>query len=134
MYESIVTLYSEKLRQILSQPVYRFAIVTSKRVPKESGVYLIHDDSLKRIIYAGRSRNLRTRLLQQHRKGNTRGSQFRKALGQKHNFTREAEISGYIRDTCSFQFLPVKSFEEMVRLEHFTTAILAPVLNTELKQ
>jgi len=134
LFEEIITAYSEKLRQILNQPVYRFATVTSRRVPRESGVYLIHDDSSKQIIYAGRSKNLRTRLLQQHRKGNVRGSQFRKALGQKHNLGSEPEISGYIRDNCSFQFLPVYSFEEMVRLEHFVTAILAPVLNTELKQ
>jgi len=134
LFESTVNLYSEKLDQILNQPVYRFATVTSRRVPKESGVYLIHDDSLKQVIYAGRSRNLRTRLLQQHRKGNVRGSQFRKALGQKHNLTSETEISAYIRDNCSFQFLPVDTFEEMVRLEHFVTAITAPILNIELKQ
>ena len=134
MIESTIELYSKRLAQILNQPVYRFATVTLRRVPKESGVYLIHDDSLKQIIYAGRSKNLRTRLLQQHRKGNVRGSQFRKALGQKHEFGSEPEISAYIRDNCSFQFLPVDKFDEMVRLEHFVTAILAPVLNTELKQ
>ena len=134
MFEYVITLYSKKLEQILNQPVFRFATVTSRRVPKESGVYLINNDSSKQIIYAGRSKNLRTRLLQQHRKGNVRGSQFRKALGQKHNLHSETEISVYIRDNCSFQFLPVESFEEMVRLEHFVTAILAPVLNTELKQ
>jgi excinuclease UvrABC nuclease subunit len=134
LFESIITSYSEKLEKILKEPVYRFATVTSRRVPKEPGVYLIHDDSLKQIIYAGRSRNLRTRLLQQHKKGNVRGSQFRKALGQKHYLSSEAEISAYIKNNCSFQFLPVDAFEEMVRLEHFVTAILAPTLNTELKQ
>ena len=134
MFEDIITSYSKKLRQILNQPIYKFATVTSRRVPKESGVYLINNDSSKQIIYAGRSKNLRTRLLQQHRKGNVRGSQFRKALGQKHNLSSETDISAYIRDNCSFQFLPAESFEEMVRLEHFVTAILAPVLNTELKQ
>jgi hypothetical protein len=132
--EDTTALYSEKLKQILSQPVYRFATVTSKRVPTEPGVYIIHDDSAKQIIYAGRSRNLRIRLLQQHKQGNIRGSQFRKALGQKHSLDSEAEISEYIIDNCSFQFFSVESFEEMVRLEHFITAILAPVLNTELKQ
>jgi hypothetical protein len=85
-------------------------------------------------LLASARKNLRIRLLQQHRKGNVRGSQFRKALGQKHNLSGETEISSYIRDNCSFQFLSVETFEEMVRLEHFVTAILAPVLNTELKQ
>lgn len=134
MIEGIIASYSEKLKQILNQPVYRFATVTSRRVPKESGVYLIHDDSLKQIIYAGRRRNLRIRLLQQHRQGNVRGSQFRKALGQKNSLSSEAEISTYIRNCCSFQFLPVDEIEETVRFEHFVTAILASILNTELKQ
>lgn len=134
MLENTITLYSEKLGQILNQPVFRFATITSLRVPTEPGVYIIHDDSVKQIIYAGRSRDLRIRLLQQHKQGNIRGSQFRKALGQKYNLGGEVEISDYIRDNCSFQFLAVDSFEEMVRLEHFVTAILAPTLNTELKQ
>lgn len=134
MFESTITSHSEKLKQILNQPVYKFVTVTSRRVPKESEIYLIHDDSLKQIIYAGRSRNLRTRLLQQHRKGNVKGSQFRKALGQKHNLSSETKISTYIIDNCSFQFLPVNSFEEMVRLEHFVTAIIAPILNIDVKQ
>jgi hypothetical protein len=86
------------------------------------------------MIYAGRSRNLRIRLLNQHKSGNIRGSQFRKALGQKHNLIAEERISDYITSNCSFQFLAVESFEERVRLEHFITAILAPILNTELKQ
>lgn len=132
--EDTIALYSEKLKQVLSKPVYQFSTATSGTVPTEPGVYIIHDDSTKQIIYAGRSKNLRRRLLQQHKHGNITGSQFRKALGQKHNLDSEVEISDYIRDNCNFQFLPVENFEEIVRLEHFATAILAPILNTELKQ
>jgi hypothetical protein len=69
-----------------------------------------------------------------HKQGNIRGSQFRKALGQKHNLNSEKVISGYIRENCSFQFLSIENFEKTVRLEHFITAILAPTLNIELKQ
>ena len=134
MFESTVVSYFEKLKHVLNQPVYRFERVTSNEVPAESGVYVIHNDSVKQVIYAGRGRNLRIRLVQQHKQGTIEGSQFRKALGQKYKLSSEAEISAYIRDNCNFQFLPVESLEEMVRLEHFITAILAPILNTELKQ
>ena len=134
MFESTVVSYFEKLKHVLNQPVYRFERVTSNEVPAESGVYVIHNDSVKQVIYAGRGRNLRILLLQQHKQGTIEGSQFRKALGQKYKLSSEAEISAYIRDNCNFQFLPVESLEEMVRLEHFITAILAPILNTELKQ
>ena len=134
MLGNTVALYSEKLEQCLNQPVYRFATVTQEGIPAESGVYIIHDDSVKQIIYAGRSRNLRILLLEHHKEGNINGSQFRKALGRKYKLGSETEISDYIRDNCSFQFLPVDTFEETVRLEHFLTAILAPILNTELNQ
>jgi hypothetical protein len=46
----------------------------------------------------------------------------------------EQEISKYIEAHCIFQFLLVPSFQETVRLEHFVTAILAPLLNIQLKQ
>ena len=72
--------------------------------------------------------------MQQHKRGNIDGSQFRKKLGQKHNLNSEIKISDYIADNCALQFLAVESFEERVRLEHFITAILAPKLNIELKQ
>ena len=134
MFESTVVSYFEKLKHVLNQPVYRFERVTSNEVPAESGVYIVHNDSVKQVIYAGRGRNLRIRLVQQHKQGTIEGSQFRKALRQKYKLSSEAEISAYIRDNCNFQFLPVESLEEMVRLEHFITAILAPILNTELKQ
>jgi hypothetical protein len=132
--ESVVALFFGKLKIVLNQPTCRFATVSSRRVPTEPGIYIIHDERSNKMIYAGRSKNLRIRLLQQHKQGNIRGSQFRKALGQKYNLGSEAEISVYIRDNCSFQFLPVENFEEMVRLEHFIAAIMAPILNTELKQ
>jgi hypothetical protein len=131
--ESVVASFFDKLKLVLNQPTYRFATVSSRNVPAGPGVYVIHDESSKKLVYAGRSKNLRARLLQQHKQGNIRGSQFRKALGQKFNLGGEAEISTYIGDNCSFQFLPVESFEEIVRLEHFIAAIMAPVLNTVLK-
>ncbi len=132
--EDAIALYSEKLRQLLSQPILRFAEATSIQVPAVSGVYIIHDTSLNQIIYAGRSRNLGRRLLQQHKRGNIEGSRFRKALEQKLKLESEIHITEYIAGNCSFQFLTIENFEEMVRPEHFATAILAPTLNTELKQ
>ena len=134
MFESTIAFYSKLLADILNQKTHSFSKATSSEVPAASGVFVIHDNSLKQIIYAGRSKNLRIRLLQQHKRGNIGGSQFRKALGQKLNFESERKISEYILDNCIFQFLPVEGFKEMVRLEHFITAILAPTLNTELKQ
>jgi len=134
LVQSNLAFYFEKLKRILDQPVYNFSEVTPEQVPAVSGVYVVYDNSSNQMIYAGKSKNLRVRLLQQQKSGNIRGSYFRKALGQKHNLDGEAKISDYIKDNCSFKLLEVESFEEMIRLEHFITAIMAPILNTELKQ
>ena len=132
--EETIASYSDKLTQVLKKPTYNFVQATPEQIPAEPGVYLIHDDTSNQLLYAGRTGNLRTSLLQQDKRGNIEGSQFRKALGQNLNLNDEAKISDFIVNNCSFQFLPVENFEERVRLEHFLTAILAPPLNTKLQQ
>ena len=130
LIQSDIAIYFEKLKRILDKPVYNFSEATSEQVPVASGVYVIYDNSSNQMIYVGRSKNLRVRLLQQHKSGNNRDSQFRKKIGQKHNLDDEAKISDYIKNNCSFKLLEVEGFEEIVRLEHFITAIMAPILNT----
>ncbi|TRZ49409.1 MAG: hypothetical protein D4S01_08665 [Dehalococcoidia bacterium] len=73
-------------------------------------------------------------MLGDHKSGNVRGSQFRKALGRNVDLKSEDEITSYILKNCSFQFLPLEEFEEIVRLEHFALAVLGPILNVRLKQ
>jgi len=134
LYESIVSNYVKMLEKLLVNPQYRFADVTSKDVPKQAGVYVIYDKRINEIIYAGRTKNLRRRLFGDHKSGNVRGSQFRKALGRNFVLKSEDEITIYILKNCSFQFLSLEEFEEIVRLEHFAIAVLGPVLNIRLKQ
>ncbi|HJW65288.1 MAG TPA: GIY-YIG nuclease family protein [Candidatus Bathyarchaeia archaeon] len=74
----------------LAEEHLNFVQATPNQIPTQPGAYLIHDDTSNQIIYAGRTRNLRTRLLQQHKRGNVEGSQFRKALGQNLNLNDEA--------------------------------------------
>jgi excinuclease UvrABC nuclease subunit len=126
--------YVGKINELLARPKYGFSDVSSRDVPQELGVYVIYDEKQEKIIYIGRTRNLRRRLLGDHKRGNVEGSQFRKALGQKLALETEDEITNYILENCSFQFRVIKEFEEMVRLEHFATAVLAPVLNVQLRQ
>lgn len=95
---------------------------------------MIRDEKEKALIYVGRTENLRRRLLGDHKRGNIKGSQFRRALKQNFNLNSESQITKYILENCSFQFLVIDEFEETVRLEHFTTAVLGPLLNTRLKR
>jgi hypothetical protein len=122
------------MKKLLAKPRYSFADASSQDVPKASGVYVITDKRMDAIIYAGRTKNLRRRLLGDHRRGNIKRSQFRKALGRNFDLKSEGEITSYILENCSFQFLPLEEFEEIVRLEHFALAVLGPILNVRVKQ
>ena len=134
MYKSVVSQYARKMEELLERSKLSFSEASPKDVLREPGVYVIYDERLEKIIYVGRTRNLRRRLLGNHKRGNIKGSQFRKALGNNFGLKPEAEITEYILKNCSFRFMVVKSFEEMIRLEHFSTAVLAPLLNVRLKQ
>jgi excinuclease UvrABC nuclease subunit len=133
-YEITVTRYLVKLKEVLSQPIKNFADNSLDDVPMKPGVYVIYDKRSQQIIYAGRTKNLRRRLLGDHRRGNIEGSQFRKALGQSLGTNNEKEIRKHIEENCSFRFLVIEDFEERVRLEHFITAVIGPALNVKLKQ
>jgi hypothetical protein len=69
----------------------------------------------------------------QFRRGDIRGSQFRRALMQNYNLD-ESGISDNIRQKCTFKFKETEDSVERIGLEHFATAILAPTLNMKLKQ
>lgn len=133
LYESIVDLYLGKMKELLAGPKHKFSGF-SEEVSKGSGVYAVYDNKSDRILYIGRTGNLRRRLLGDHKRGNVEGSHFRKALGRRFTLRSEDEISSYITENCSFQFIEINEFEEMVRLEHFTTSIIAPILNIKLRQ
>lgn len=92
MYESAVSHYVGMLKKLLAKPRYRFADASSRDIPKESGVYVIYNKRMNAIIYAGRTKNLKRRLLGDHKRGNVRGSQFRKALGRNFSLNSEDEI------------------------------------------
>ena len=128
MYDSVITRYLTMMKKLLAEPSYNFVEVSARTVPEEPGVYIIYDKKVKAIIYAGRTKNLRRRLLSNHKRGNIRDSQFRRALRQNFGLDSENEITSYILENCSFYFMAVENFEEMVRLEHFIIAVLAPSL------
>ena len=134
MFERAISHYLEMLKKLLAGPSHRFSDATSRDVPKKQGVYVISDKRIGAIIYAGRTGDLRRRLLGDHKRGNVKGSQFRKALGRNFTLRSEDEITSYILRNCSFQFMTLEEFEEIIRLEHFVIAVLGPILNVRLKQ
>jgi len=133
LYENVISRYLTMMNTLLNEPRHCFS-EGSANVPRQPGVYVIYDEKEKAIIYAGRTKNLRRRLLSDRKRGNIEGSQFRKALGENLALLPESQITRYILENCSFQFMVIKELEEMVRLEHFSTAVLSPLLNTQVKR
>jgi excinuclease UvrABC nuclease subunit len=130
--ENIASEYVRKVKELLASKSLSFKNAVFRDVPDKPGVYVIFDEHDK-IIYIGRTRNLRRRLLGDHKRGDVKGSQFRKALMQNYNLTSEAQINSYV-DQCTFKFKEIEDPEERIRLEHFAIAILAPTLNMKIKQ
>jgi hypothetical protein len=97
-------------------------------VPERPGIYVIFDGS-GQPCYVGQSGNLRRRLLIDHRKGNGKANVFRRKLAHLKRLDSEPAITSYIVENCSLRFLEVDSEWERLEIEHFATAILAPVLN-----
>ena len=61
-----------------------FNEASSIHIPKAPDVYTIIDKEDGAVIYVGRTKNLRRRILENHKSGNIKGSQFRKALMRIH--------------------------------------------------
>jgi hypothetical protein len=131
LLENVALEYVGKVKELLNSKSLSFKNVASSEVPDRPGVYAIFDER-GRVIYVGRTRNLRRRLLRDHRRGNVRGSQFRKALMQNYGLTDEEQINSHV-DQFTFKFKEVYDPEERIRLEHLATAVLAPKLNMKLK-
>ena len=132
MLENVTLEYVGKVKELLASKSLSFKNVASGDVPDRAGVYVIFNEE-GRVIYVGRTRNLRRLLLGDHRRGNVRDSQFRKALMQNYGLAGEEQINSYVNQ-FTFKFKVVDDPEERIRLEHFATAVLAPKLNMKPKQ
>ena len=89
-----------------------------------------HDE----IIYVRRTNNLRRCLLENDTCRNVGVSQFRRAFMQNYGLKDSGEISWYLRQKCTFKFKEIEDSVELIMLEHFEAAILAPTLNMKVKQ
>jgi excinuclease UvrABC nuclease subunit len=132
LLEKIALEYVAKVKEFLASRSLSFKYALFIEVPDKPGIYAIFNKNGK-IIYIGRTKNLQRRLLEDHRRGDVKGNQFRKALMQNYGFTTKEQINSYV-DQCTFKFKEVEDPEERVRLEHFAIAILAPTLNMKVKQ
>ena len=113
------------LCHLLRSSPFSFA---SADIPDRPGVYVICDVT-GRPYYIGQSRNLRRRLLVDHRKGNGKSNVFRRKLARIKRFDSEPATTAYIMENCTVRLLEIDSEWGRLEMEHFATAILSPVLN-----
>lgn len=113
------------LRHLLSAAPFSFV---NADIPERPGIYVIHDGA-GQAYYVGQSRNLRRRLLIDHRKGNGKSNIFRRKLAHLEHLDSEPAVTSYIVEKCSIRFLELDSEGDRLELEHFATALLSPVLN-----
>jgi excinuclease UvrABC nuclease subunit len=113
------------LRDLLSARPFLF---TNTDVPDRPGIYIIYDGG-GHPCYVGQSRNLKRRLLVDHRTGNSKSSTFRRKLSKIKQIDSEPALTSYIQEKCNIRFLELESERERLELEHFAMALLSPVLN-----
>ena len=86
-------------------------------IPEKPGVYKIINYKTKEVLYIGEAKDLRRRL-NNHRIGPTRTSMFRIHIRNKLSLNEENEISEYINNNYSFQYvvnsLDRKQFEQLL--------------------
>jgi len=122
--ESRIQFLKGYIKLLESMPLTNFEV---KDIPEEPGLYAIYDEN-DVLIYIGQTSNLQRRLLRNHRSGNSRGSAFRRALMKDKEFENEKIMSSYIRNNCTFRYLPLQ--KELSAIEHFLIAVLEPKLNS----
>lgn len=131
-YQTIALDFVKKLDELMSNKSFRFKHIRSEDIPKKPGFYVIFDERGE-VIYVWRPKTFVGVCWGDHRRGNVGGSQFRKALMQNYGFMNEEQVDNYV-DRCTFRFKEIEDPQERIRMEHFATAILAPILNMKLKQ
>jgi len=117
--------FMRSLCSLLSSTPSSFA---NADIPERPGIYVIYGGA-GQPYYIGQSSNLRLLLLVDHRKGNGKSSIFRRKLARIKQLESEPAVTSFIIEKCSLRFLELESEWERLKLEHFATAILSPVLN-----
>ena len=129
----------EKLTELSKKPAQSFRTAERNHVPEQNGVYVIFEAD--RCIYVGRSRNLRRRLLGDHRVGGN--SQFRYDVGlyrglvpthepkdaYRTNQEYKEDITGYVWSRCSFVFSAIEPSQRTSEFENIARWALQPEFN-----
>jgi len=107
-------------KSILAAERVEFNGLVPSQLDEESGVYFIAEKSNNKILYVGKTTNLRTRLYTNHLQGNSSTARLKKYLVEDENMV---EINSYqdakewIKDNCYFKFLKIDDRHQRGQLE-----------------
>ena len=122
---------SALLEKFLNQKMHNFNNLQNNVLPTSHGVYRIFETGAANdsSLYIGISNNIRRRIYNNHLTGVSRNSTFRRKLITRGAFQSENEITTFLENKCSFQFIELETRTEALTLEHFSIAILEPSYN-----
>ncbi len=112
---------------VLSQ---EFRKINDLHLPGESGVYIIkHDEN--GIVYVGKTKNLRRRILIDHLSTEARDtmSALRRSVHEKYRIPFGREMKNWISTHCSFSYLEIESHDMYSLVE---TLLIASVRSEKL--
>lgn len=95
-------------------------------IPAAKGIYIIFDKNSKKVLYVGKTTNLRQRLYHNHLMGPISNARLKKYLLEDEGYpeiTDLVEAKKYIRNHCSFLYLLEDDFRERGHLEGLVSFI-----------
>lgn len=91
------------------------------------GVYIIENVNNGRVLYVGRSVNLRRRLYTNHLQGNSSTARLKKYLVESesyHEIGNFSEAKEWIKTNCGFRYVEISDYKDRGRIEGLLSFVL----------
>jgi len=126
--EDQLQLMRQRLEELISVEPKPFLELKPSMLPERPGVYVITAlaENVEQAYYVGRTKNLRSRIYQQHLMGPLANARLKKYLIGSGECIDIASAKQFIRESCSVRWIEQEGFRERGAVEGFVTAILFP--------
>ena len=129
--DDLIAHHRAMLERLLAAPKLPMSALTSRDVPETGGVYhiVLVEGDRQAPFYAGKTRNLRTRVLRNHLEGHQDRSILLRKMIRSGQSADEPLAKMFLKSNCLVQFLVIDDERERAWFEHFAIALLQPKYN-----
>lgn len=128
--EVLINRYKKMINELLKNPVFEFNLTLSTNLPRKPGVYRIFEkEDPEKAIYIGKSKNLKSRIVGDHYRGDRIASTLKRKLIRDMGLSDEKDVMDYLSNKCSVQFIITEDKQIQTGFEHFAVAVLTPKWN-----